>query len=159
MPKTKFQNVVFTIIMVIVMVYGMVCYNISISMGGMNNQIFLLALGELPLMGVIAFIFEFVLVERLAGKITFKVLDVKKTQPIFITIMLSALIVCFMCPLMSFFATIFFNFNGIENFIAKWLQTSILNFPMAMCWQIFYAGPLVRLIFRTIFKKQLKEAK
>ena len=145
--------------MVIVMVYAMVCYNISISMGGMNNQIFLLALGELPLMGVIAFILVFVLVERLARKITFKLLDVKKTQSIFITLMLSALIVCFMCPLMSFFATIFFNFNGIENIISKWLQTSVINFPMALCWQIFYAGPLVRLIFRTIFKKQLKESK
>ena len=159
MPKTKFQNVVFTIIMVIVMVYAMVCYNISISLGGMNNQVFLMALGELPLMGVIAFILEFVLVERLARKITFKLLDVKKVQPIFITITLSALIVCFMCPLMSFFATIFFNYNGIENLVAKWLQTSVLNFPMAMCWQIFYAGPLVRLIFRAIFKKQLKESK
>lgn len=78
MPKTKFQNVVFTIIMVIVMVYAMVCYNISISLGGMNNQVFLMALGELPLMGVIAFILEFVLVERLARKITFRLLDVKK---------------------------------------------------------------------------------
>ena len=78
MPKTKFQNVVFTIIMVIVMVYAMVCYNISISLGEMNNQVFLMALGELPLMGVIAFILEFVLVERLARKITFRLLDVKK---------------------------------------------------------------------------------
>ena len=72
MPKTKSQTVVFTIIMVIVMVYAMVCYNISISLGEMNNQVFLMALGELPLMGVIAFILEFVLVERLARKITFK---------------------------------------------------------------------------------------
>ena len=24
------------------------------------------------------------------------------------------------------------------------------NFPMALCWQIFFAGPLVRLIFRTV---------
>ena len=30
MPKTKLQNVIFTIIMAFVMVYAMVCYNISI---------------------------------------------------------------------------------------------------------------------------------
>lgn len=28
MPKNKFQDAVFTVIMVIVMVYAMVCYNI-----------------------------------------------------------------------------------------------------------------------------------
>ena len=34
MPKNKFQDAVFTVIMVIVMVYTMVCYNISTNMGG-----------------------------------------------------------------------------------------------------------------------------
>ena len=102
---------------------------------------------------VFVIIFEFVLVERLAGKITFKVLDVKKTQPIFITIMLSALIVCFMCPLMSFFATVLFNYTGMENLVATWLQISVRNFPMALCWQIFYAGPFVRFLFNKLLKK------
>ena len=61
-----------------------------------------------------------------------------------------------MCPLMSLFATLLFNFNGIENLIATWLVIFVRNFPMALCFQIFYAGTFVRLIFRTIFKKQLK---
>ena len=39
MPKTKLQNVIFTIIMAFVMVYAMVCYNIAIDKGGMSNQI------------------------------------------------------------------------------------------------------------------------
>ena len=30
---------------------------------------------------------------------------------------------------------------------------------MAFFWQILYAGPVVRLIFRTIFKKQFAKAK
>ena len=34
-----------------------------------------------------------------------------------------------------------------------------MNFPMAMFWQLCYAGPIVRKIFRTIFKKQLAEDK
>ena len=50
MPKTKFQDFIFTIIMVIVMVYAMVCYNISINIGGMSNKVFIMALGELPIM-------------------------------------------------------------------------------------------------------------
>lgn len=43
MPKTKFQDVIFTIMMVILMVYAMICYNIAISMGGLSNQVFLMA--------------------------------------------------------------------------------------------------------------------
>ena len=32
MPKTKLQEVVFTILMVFVMVYAMICYNIALNM-------------------------------------------------------------------------------------------------------------------------------
>ena len=37
MPKTKFQEVVFTILMVFVMVYAMICYNIALNIGGMRS--------------------------------------------------------------------------------------------------------------------------
>ena len=153
MPKTKFQEIIFTIIMVIFMVYAMVCYNISIAMGGINNQVFIEALFELPLMGILAFLIEFLIIGRLTKKITFKIIDPKTTQPIFTTLIISALTVSFMCPTMSFLATILFNYSGIENLIATWLQTTAQNFSMALFWQIFYAGPAVRFIFRTIFKK------
>ena len=33
MPKTKFQNVVFTLMMSFLMVYAMICYNISMNIG------------------------------------------------------------------------------------------------------------------------------
>ena len=42
MPKNKFQEVIFTIIMVFFMVYAMICYNISLNIGGMSNEVFLL---------------------------------------------------------------------------------------------------------------------
>ena len=154
MPKNKFQDAVFTVIMVIVMVYAMVCYNISTNMGGLSNEVFLMALKELPLMGVIAFILEFFLIGKLAQKIALKLLDPKKTPPILITMGISTVIVCFMCPIMSCFGGIWFRYEGMENIIAKWLQIAVLNFPMALCWQIFYAGPFVRFIFRKIFKEK-----
>ena len=94
MPKNKFQDAVFTVIMVIVMVYAMVCYNISTNMGGLSNEVFLMALKELPLMGVIAFILEFFLIGKLAQKIALKLLDPKKTPPILITMGISTVIVC-----------------------------------------------------------------
>ena len=50
MPKNKFQDVIFTILMAAVMVYGMVCYNISLETGGLRDAVFAMALGEWPLM-------------------------------------------------------------------------------------------------------------
>lgn len=155
MPKTKFQNFIFTVIMLICMVYGMVCYNIAIDKGGMQNSIFLIALYELPIMVVIGFIAEHFFVSKIVMKITFSIIEPQKTQPIFITIIISTITVMIMCPIMSFAASVLFNFNGYENIISNWLTISVRNFPMALCWQLFYAGPFVRFIFRTIFKKQL----
>lgn len=40
MPKNKFQDVVFTIIMASVMVYGMVAYNIVLNTGSLENWVF-----------------------------------------------------------------------------------------------------------------------
>ena len=45
--------------------------------------------------------------------------------------------------------------GGVDSqIIAKWLQTSALNFPMALCWQVFFAGPFVRFLFRRIFPEK-----
>ena len=60
---------------------------------------------------------------------------------------------------MSLAATIIFKHAG-SQFIAVWLQTTFLNFPVAFFWQLIYAGPVVRFIFRHIFpeNKKAKEA-
>ena len=61
MPKNKFQDVIFTIIMVFFMVYAMICYNIALNRGGMTNEVFLLAFHELVIMGPVAFLLVFFL--------------------------------------------------------------------------------------------------
>lgn len=152
MPKTKLQNFIFSLFMVIVMVYGMVCYNIAIGMGGMSNVIFLAALEELPIMVPIALLVELLVVGKAAKKLTFKLVDPKKTAPIFVTVLMSALMVWMMCPIMSLIGSLIFNFSGIENVISTWLQTYILAFPMALFWQLFIAGPFVRFAFGKVTK-------
>ena len=47
MPKNLFQNVIFTLMMSFLMVYVMICYNISLNIGGMSNKVFLMAFGEI----------------------------------------------------------------------------------------------------------------
>lgn len=100
MPQNKFQDVVFTIIMATIMVYGMVVYNVALNTGGVTGKTFLLALHELPIM--------------------------------------------------SFAATMLFK--DTKNF-GTWVQAFAMNFPMAICYQMFYCGPFVRLIFRSIFRE------
>ena len=72
MPKNKLQEVIFTILMVLVMVYAMVCYNIALSNGSMQNWVFVAALHELPLMGALAFVLDFFVVGHLAKKIAMR---------------------------------------------------------------------------------------
>ena len=49
MPKNKVQDAVFTAIMAIIMVYGMIVYNVALNTGGVSGETFLLALHELPI--------------------------------------------------------------------------------------------------------------
>lgn len=154
MPKTKFQNVIFTIIMATIMVYGMIVYNVALNTGGVTNQTFLLALHEMPIMVPVAFVLEFFVVEKLASRLAFSFMR-PTDRPQFITYAISLMIVCIMCPVMSLIATLLFK----EPSFGTWIHTFGCNFPMAMFWQMFYCGPLARLIFRTIFRKQIKEQK
>ena len=156
MPKTKFQDFIYTLIMVIVMVYAMVCYNISVNIGGLTNEVFVMALEELPIMGAIAFVLEFFFIGKLAQKLAFRLVNPKEDKQIFVILAISSMIVCLMCPIMSFFGSVLFNFQGVQNIFANWIKIAVLNFPMALCWQIFYAGPFVRFIFKRIFRKGLQ---
>ena len=148
MPKNKFQDVVFTIIMATFMVYGMVVYNVALNTGGVTNQTFLIALHELPIMVPIAFVLEFFVVSKLAAALAFTVVK-PDDRPQIITCAISICICCIMCPIMSLVATLLFKEN--KSF-GTWIQTWAMNFPMALLYQLFYCGPLVRLIFRTIFR-------
>ena len=88
----------------------------------------------------VAFILEFFVVEKLSKFLAFRIVS-PTDKPIFIILAISSMIVCLMCPAMSFIATVLFKHPGKE-IIAVWLQTTAMNFPMALCWQIFFAGPL-----------------
>ena len=153
MPKNKFQDVVLTIIMATVMVYGMVVYNVALNTGGVTGQTFLLALHELPIMVPIAFILEFFIVGKLARVLAFSVMK-PTDRPQFITYAISICICCIMCPTMSLVATILFKDT---HTFGTWIQTWAMNFPMALLYQLFYCGPFVRLIFRTIFREKKVE--
>ena len=135
MPKTLFQNIIFTLMMAFLMVYAMICYNISLNIGGMTTAVFLMAFHEMVIMWPVAFILEFFIVDKLAHKLAFRLVT-PEDRPVFITLAISLMIICIMCPVMSFIATLLFK-NAGSQFIAVWLQTAVFNFTITLFWQIF----------------------
>ena len=152
MPKSLGQEILFTILMVFVMVYAMVCYNIALAMGGLSNSVFLLAFHELPIMMPIAFVIDFFIVGPIAKKITFSKFNPEQTNPVFIILSISICSVWLMCPLMSLAATILFKGGFQKEMVSIWLQTTAFNYPMAAFWQLLVAGPLVRAVFGLMMK-------
>ena len=146
MQKSKLQSLIFTIVMAFFMVYGMICYNIALNIGGMINQVFVMAFHELVIMWPVAIILELFIVEKLSLKLTLRCVD-QNVSKLSFTIVMCSMIVCLMCPMMSFVATLLFK-NAGKEIIAVWLQTTVFNFPMALAWQIFFVGPLVRNMFK-----------
>lgn len=145
MEKSKLHQFIFTISMAFIMVYAMICYNISLNIGGMTNQVFVMALQELIIMWPVAIILELFFVEKLAVALAMKTVDMKKDSQQHIKLTICSMIVCLMCPIMSLVATLLFKNAGTEV-IAVWIQTTVFNFPMALAWQIFFGGAFVRKI-------------
>ena len=133
MPKTLLEKIVFTVVMAAIMVYGMIVYNVALATGG---------------------VLEFFVVEKLATALAFTFMR-PTDRPQFITYAISLMIVCIMCPVMSLVATVLFK----EPSFGTWVHTFGCNFPMALCWQMFYCGPLSRFIFRAIFRRGEQNAR
>jgi len=152
MPKSLFQEIIFTIIMVFFMVYALICYNMTLAIGDFTNAVMLNAFKELVIMGPIAMLLDMLVAGPLAKKFTFRIFNPAETKPIFIILSISVFSVIFMCPMMSLVATILFKGGLLQSEIVSiWIKTTILNFPMAFFWQLCFAGPVVRRIFTFIF--------
>lgn len=148
MPKTKLEDVVFTAIMATVMVYGMIVYNVALATHTVSAETFLAALHELYIMAPIAFVLELFVVGKIAPMLAFQFMR-PTDRPQFITYAISFIICLIMCPIMSLIATFLFN----EPSFYTWVRAWALNLPCALMWQLCYCGPLVRLIFRLIFRR------
>lgn len=150
MPKTRFQSIIFTALMVFCMVYCMTVYNIALKFGGLNNLVFLLALKEMWLEYVVVFCLIYFVITNTAKKLAFRVIDPAKSQPIFLVLAIRCFTVCQIVPAITLFATVVHNGISAEWF-AQWIQLAVTCFPMALCVQVFFVGPFVRLVFRRIF--------
>ena len=158
MPKTKFQNFIFTLMNVILMAYSMIIYSVAInSSEGLINQTFLVALKEFPIEGIIVFVLAYFCASPIAKKLAFRIVNPKNDNKMFIILSIQTFTVLVMVGLMSIYALFvqhLINSNIICNYIVLYCKNFIMAYPL----QIFFVGPLVRNVFRIIFRKQLQQA-
>ena len=155
MPQTRFQGIIFALFNSFLMSYFMVVYNLSInSINGLTSHIFIVALSGLYKRLIVAFLFAYFIASPIAIKSTFKILNPKKDNKIFITLFIQTFTVLIMVGLMSLFTIISFHLIN-DNVLCTFITLYCKNFIMAYPLQIFLVGPFVRRIFSFLFSKNI----
>ncbi len=182
MPQNQFQRLVFAFLTVVITVHAYVFYSLYVVNGGtlmsitgesgviaaINAQGGVYMFGAmLPIWAVIliefcfAYGLEVVMGSPCSFKLASRVFDPRKNHPMIFESAIICATVGLMCPAMSFLAAIFYypyyaGFN-IFTLLANWLKLVCFNFPFAFFTQMFFIQPFVRVAFKLLFHKQIKE--
>ena len=108
-----------------------------------------------------AYILEVLMGSPVSFKLACRVFDPRKNHPMIFESAIICATVGLMCPVMSLLAAWFYypyysGFN-ILTLLANWFKLVCCNFPFAFFSQLFFIQPLVRVMFKTIFSKDIKE--
>lgn len=184
MPQTKKERLIFALLTVVVTVHAYVFFSLYVVNGSTlmnltNQSSVLLAINSLggvymfgnyfPIWFVVivefclAYACECLIGSPLSFKFARKNFNPKDTHPVLFETAIISATVAIMCPLMSFFAAIMYypyyvGFN-IITMIANWIKLVCFNFPFAFFTQLFFIQPLIRTIFKCLFRKNKKSRK
>lgn len=181
MPRNQFQRMVFAFLTVIVTVHAYVFYSLYVVNGStlmevtgadsvihaINQQGGVYMFGRmLPIWAVIVIEFGFayglecVMGSPCSFKLASKVFDPRTSHPMMFESAIICATVGLMCPAMSFLAAWFYypyyaGFN-LATLLANWLKLVCYNLPFAFFTQLFFIQPLVRTVFKALFKKDIE---
>ena len=181
MPRNQFQRMFFAFVTVVITVHAYVFYSLYVVNGNILMQVngtqtvlgAIRAQGGvymfgrmLPIWAVIliefcfAYLLENVVGSPMSFKLACRVFNPAKDHPMIFETAIICATVGIMCPAMSFLAAIFYypyysGFN-IWTMLANWLKLVCFNFPFAYFSQLFFIQPAVRVIFKTVFAKDIK---
>lgn len=148
MFKSKWHEVLFTLVTSGLMIYLMGVYNVALHTGGLQYITFLHAAFSFPLEWLFGILCAYFIASRTSKYFAFKVAK-PGDRPIFIILCIQTFTVCTMVPLMSLLGTL--ESSGLTARLPViWLQTVALNFIMAYPLQIFVVGPFCRHLFRPL---------
>lgn len=151
MPKTRGESIFFTAITAWMMVYVMTLYNTVLASRSFTNATFLIALKNMWIEYIIIGLLAYFVSGHLAKMCAFRVVK-PGDRPIFIIFAIQTFTVIWQVTFASFIG-VYHEYGFTVNFISDYMITYCKNFIMAFPLQLIIAGPLARLIFRTIFIK------
>lgn len=152
MPRNKRESFIYTVMMCFVMVFWMSLYNIFLHSGALTTEIIKSAWIGLPLGYCCALLLDWFVVSTPAKKIAFKLLPTF-ASPLRKTLTVSSCMVLPMVFFMSLYGTVevLSQTHEWNHLFFVWGTNILKNLVMALPFQLFIAGPLVRKIFRRIF--------
>jgi hypothetical protein len=180
MPRNQFQRMVFAFITVLITVHAYVFYSLYVINGStlmavngassvleairMQGGVYMFG-QMMPIWAVIliefcfAYALEVLLGSPMSFKLACKVFNPTKNHPMIFETAIICATVGIMCPAMSFIAAFLYypyyaGFNLITC-LANWLKLVCFNFPFAYFSQLFFIQPLVRTIFKFLFRKDI----
>ena len=181
MPRNQFQRTVFAFLTVLVTVHSYVFYSLYVVNGNtlmsingensvlaaINHQGGVYMFGHyMPIWAVVlvefcfAFALELVMGSPCSFKLASKVFTPGKDHPMLFETAIICATVALMCPAMSFLAAVFYypyyeGFN-VLTLLANWLKLVCFNLPFAFFTQLFFIQPLIRTVFKVLFRKDLE---
>ena len=107
-----------------------------------------------------AYTLEVLVGSPMSFKIASKMFDMKTTHPVIFEGAIITVTVAIMCPAMSFIAAIiyypFFEGFNVVTLLCHWFKLVCCNLPFAFFSQHLFIQPLVRRIFKLIFRKDIE---
>lgn len=181
MPRNQFQRMVFAFLTVVITVHAYVFYSLYVINGAalmaingtdsviaaINHQggVYMFA-HYLPIWAVIliefclAFGLENIMGSPCSFRLASRLFDPRRNHPMIFESAIICATVGLMCPAMSFLAAIMYYpyYAGFHIFtlLANWLKLVCFNFPFAYFTQLFLIQPLVRTLFRFLFRRDIK---
>ena len=177
MPQNQFQRSVFALLTVIITVHAYVFYSLYV----VNGSAIMNAAGETSVIAainkqggvymcgrfvpiwavvivefVLAFLLESFMGSPCSFRLACKVFDPRSTHPVMFECAIICATVGLMCPAMSFIAAwLYYPYYmgfSLAALLSNWLKLVCFNFPFAFFTQMFFIQPLVRTLFKCIFK-------
>lgn len=178
MPRNQFERMVFAFLTVLVTVHAYVFYSLYVVNGNLlmsltgengvikaiNSQGGVYMFGRfLPIWVVVlvefcfAYLLEILMGSPCSFKLASKVFTIGKDHPMLFETAIICATVGLMCPAMSFIAAIiYYPYYGgfhVITLLANWLKLVCFNFPFAYFTQLFFIQPLIRTVFKALFRR------
>lgn len=181
MPRNQAQRMIFALLTVIITVHAYVFYSLYVVNGSTLMAVtgapsVLAAIRQqggvymfgtsVPIWAVVlvefclAYGLELVMGSPCSFRLAARVFDPRETHPVLFETAIICATVGLMCPAMSFIATFLYypyysGFNLLTA-LANWLKLVCFNFPFAFFTQLFFIQPLVRTLFKLLFRKDIQ---